>query len=237
MKTKSFVLPFVPKTVRCATIMCAIVMSSFSGLSVQSAPLIGGVSYNDDLPRAELKELKPLSAKLEAKLDISGVRPVQAVKQDCICFNGDRVQLKQINGSWKLVDNRDTWILDFGTDELEGQQALRVIQAYKLNNICFAGRPFPTGELGHRMMYFLSDGKAPEGPVLKDEDTLIFDTASVKAEQLKGNWKVTAGDMWMLDYGNDQAAAENAAEIIKSHEFRRQCYIGRPGPSMMYFLK
>lgn len=191
---------------------------------VDAAPLVGGVSYNDDLPRAELKSLS-------AKLDVS------APKQDCICFNNARVELKEINGSWKLVDKNNVWILDFAQDKDEGKQALQAIQNYNLNNICFAGRPFPTNDLGGRLMYFLSDGAAPQGPRMKDEDSISFDNSLIKAEQIRGTWKVTCGDNWMLDFGSDQSSAQNAADIIKYHGFQRQCYIGRPGPSMMYFVK
>lgn len=204
--------------------ICSLFVSAVLGTAAAAAPLVGGVSYNDDLPRAELKTMN-------AKLDTS------APKQDCICFNNNRVELKQIKGSWKLVDNKDNWILDFAQEREEGVQALQMVQNYNLNNICFTGRPFPNGELGGRMMYFLSDGQAPQGPRKEGEDSLSFDNSLVKAEQLQGTWKVTCGDMWMLDFGSDQAAAQNAADIIKYHGFTRQCYIGRPGPSMMYFVK
>jgi hypothetical protein len=204
--------------------VCSLFVSGMLANVVGAAPLVGGVSYNDDLPAAPLE-------KMSAKLDVS------APKQDCICFNNKRVELQQVNGSWKLVDNNNNWILDFAENQEEGKQAISMIQNYKLNNICFAGRPFPNHELGGRLMYFLSDGQAPEGPRLDGEDSLSFENARVKAEQIRGSWKVTCGDSWMLDFGSDQSAAQNAADIIKFHGFQRQCFIGRPGPSMMYFVK
>lgn len=195
-----------------------------------SAPLVGGVSFNDDLPKAQFKTMTP-------KLDGSATVEASPPKQDCICFNGNRVAIKEVNGSLKLVDSNDQWILDFAQDSEQGRAAMNIIDAYKLNNICFVGRPFPAGGMGGRMMYFLQDGQAPSGPALKGEDVISFDNSLVKAEQVRGTWKVTCGDMWMLDFGDDQSAAENAAAIIKYHKFRYQGYIGRPGPSMMYFLK
>lgn len=205
--------------------ICSLFVSGVFGSAAGAAPLVGGVSYNDDLPKAQFKTML-------AKADTTSVP-----KQDCICFNNNRVELREINGNWKLVDNKNNWILDFAQNRDEGKQALQMIQNYNLNNICFSGRPFPNHELGGRLMYFLSDGQAPQGPRLSDEDSISFDNSQIKAEQIQGTWKVTCGDMWMLDFGADNAAAQNAADIIKYHGFQRQCYIGRPGPSMMYFVK
>lgn len=204
--------------------VCSLFVSGTLANVAGAAPLVGGVSYNDDLPPAPLKTMS-------AKLDAS------APKQDCICFNNKRVELEQINGNWKLVDSNNNWILDFAQDQQEGRQALQIIQYYKLNNICFAGRPFPNHEIGGRLMYFLSDGQAPQGARMDGEDSISFDNSQIKAEQIRGTWKVTCGDNWMLDFGTDEATAQNAADIIKYHGFQRQCYIGRPGPSMMYFVK
>lgn len=189
----------------------------------RSELLQGGVEVNDSLPPASFKAL-------EASVDNTAlVMP----KQDCICFNNAGAELKSIGGNWKIVD-KDNWILDFGSDANMGQQSLDIIQHYKLNNICFVGRPFRDGKI--KMMYFLADGRAPEG-TFPGEDAIQFDPARVKAEEIDGRWKLVQDSMWMLDFNSNQEEARNAEEIVKYYGFTRQCFVGRPGPPMMYWRK
>jgi hypothetical protein len=42
--------------------------------------------------------------------------------------------------------------------------------------------------------------------------------------------------MWLLDFGDSQAEAERALDIIKHYRMNGQCFVGRPDPSMEYFL-
>jgi len=153
--------------------------------------------------------------------------------RDCICFNQDRVSVKVIDGNYKIVDG-DHWILDFANSADNAKLALETIQAYKMNEICFAGR-----NGAKPMMYFLSSGEAPSA-ALKNEDAIQFDTSLVKAEQINGTWKLTCGNMWMEDFGSGAQAsnaAQDAAEQIKYYGFTRQCFVGRPGAPMTYYAK
>jgi serine protease len=53
---------------------------------------------------------------------------------------------------------------------------------------------------------------------------------------LQIRWKVVDGGNWLLDYANDQSAAQRAANTIRHYGINRECFIGRPGPSMTYWL-
>jgi hypothetical protein len=44
------------------------------------------------------------------------------------------------------------------------------------------------------------------------------------------------GNNWLLAYGWDQAAADRARATIRHYGFTEMCFIGRPGPSMTYYL-
>lgn len=49
-------------------------------------------------------------------------------------------------------------------------------------------------------------------------------------------WKIIAGNMWLLDFGNSKSEAEKALKIIKHYNMNCQCFVGRPYPSMEFYL-
>ena len=65
------------------------------------------------------------------------------VKEDCVRFNPDKIQVKYINGNWKIVEGSH-WIMDFGKKAKEATQALKIIKAYGYDHICYVGRPGPS---------------------------------------------------------------------------------------------
>ena len=80
------------------------------------------------------------------------------------------------------------------------------------------------------------DAKAtPPAPV---EDCLSFNPANLKVELHGTNYTVVDGSHWIISFGN-QADGEKAISTIKTHGFRRICFVGRPftpGHGMTYFL-
>lgn len=74
----------------------------------------------------------------------------QTVKEDCIGFNPDKIEVKEISGSWKIVEGNH-WIMDFGAKADEANKAFKIIKKYGFNNICFVGRPDPS------MTYFIAN--------------------------------------------------------------------------------
>lgn len=77
--------------------------------------------------------------------------------EDAIPFNPANTIVKQINGSWKIVDG-DHWMLDFGGDENMARVALEVIRKYGFEFMCFVGKP------ARKMCYFRTGGAAPRPP-------------------------------------------------------------------------
>lgn len=67
----------------------------------------------------------------------------QDVKEDCIGFNPDKIEVKKIGNRWKIVEG-DHWITDFGNKGDEANNALKIIKKYGFNRICFVGRPDPS---------------------------------------------------------------------------------------------
>lgn len=65
------------------------------------------------------------------------------LKEDCVRFNPDKIQVKYVNGHWKIVEGSH-WIMDFGKKAKEATQALNIIKAYGYDHICYVGRPDPS---------------------------------------------------------------------------------------------
>ncbi len=65
------------------------------------------------------------------------------LKEDCVRFNPDKIQVKYVNGHWKIVEGSH-WIMDFGKKAKEATQALNIIKAYGYDRICYVGRPDPS---------------------------------------------------------------------------------------------
>jgi hypothetical protein len=113
--------------------------------------------------------------------------------------------------------------------------AAEMIRTYAITDICSLGGS--GGAFNPTSVYFKSGDAAPDRAIA-GEDAIKFDNASIKVEQRNGSWKVTsAGDVWLLDFGADESAARNAAEIIRYYGFTNQCFVGAPNRELMYWHK
>jgi hypothetical protein len=151
--------------------------------------------------------------------------------EDCVGFSPLKVKAARIAGSWKVVDGGH-WLMDFGSKAAAAKTAVKVIRAYKMDTMCFVGRP----SRSQLMTYFKSGNQIPTGP-LPGEDALPFDPNQLSAVQANGRWKVTEGSRWMLDFGSSQANALKAVALLKKYQFRYECFVGRPNAPMMYFRR
>jgi hypothetical protein len=72
---------------------------------------------------------------------VSGNAPAGSISgEDCIGFNPNTIEVKRIDGRWKIVDGSH-WMFDFGNKEDEARQAFAIIKKYNFNQSCFVGRP------------------------------------------------------------------------------------------------
>jgi hypothetical protein len=157
------------------------------------------------------------------------LQPRSVIQEDCISFQGSKAALERVDGRWKIVVG-DIWLLDFGENQQEAKEALKILQYYEFNQQCFVGRPDPT------MEYYLNDGKPPTG-FLAGEDCIGFNPASITVENVGGRWKITEGSHWLMDFNDQEAEAQNANKIIQKYQFNNFCFVGRPDPSLVYFRK
>ena len=174
------------------------------------------------------------SAVIEGKLN--ALRPKwaeQNLAEHCSCLNPGKVRAVESNGRWQLVDDSQS-IADFSFDKAGADAAVSVIKHYGFTQTCWAGHPTSNGM--HAMQYFKTPEGAPSG-ALPGEDAIAMNPEDVKTEMLQGSWKVTCDDTWLMDFGADQAAAEQARDIIHLYGFTKQCFVGNPNRVLMYYRK
>ncbi len=151
------------------------------------------------------------------------------VREDCLTFNPDRIEVKKVRGRWKIIQGR-RWLLDFENLEAEARLAFSIIKHYRMNRSCFVGRPDPS------MTYFLVGRMAPSGP-FPGEDAIGFNPANIEVKEINGRWKIVEGSHWIMDFESNAGEARQAFNIIKKYGFRYICFVGRPDPSLTYFRK
>lgn len=79
-------------------------------------------------------------------LNKDGNAPVGAMQgEDCISFNPNTIEVKEIGGRWKIVDGNH-WMFDFDTKEDEARKAFCIIKKYGFTKSCYVGRPGPSLE-------------------------------------------------------------------------------------------
>ena len=77
-------------------------------------------------------------------LNKDGQSPVGAMSgEDCISFNPNTIEVKEIGGRWKIVDGSH-WMFDFDQKEDEARQAFCIIKKYGFTKSCYVGRPGPS---------------------------------------------------------------------------------------------
>lgn len=68
------------------------------------------------------------------------------------------------------------------------------------------------------------------------EDCIDFDYRRARIEHINNRWKLTVGRLWLKDFGTKQAEAAQALRILRHYGMNKQCFVGRPNPSMEYYL-
>lgn len=90
----------------------------------------------------------PVSNIMQYFLTDSGIPEGPFQGEDAIYFDPKNIRAEQANGTWKVIEGKDHWMLDFGTNKEKAQEAVQIIQYYGFTYMCFVGRP------GAPMMYF-----------------------------------------------------------------------------------
>jgi len=148
--------------------------------------------------------------------------------EDCIGFDPGMVTAAFVGGEWKVVQG-SMWMLSYGGDAGAAHHAADVIHHYHFDQQCFVKRP------NAAMMYWKAGNHVPHGNT-SGEDCIGLNPATASVAHAGGAWKVVDGGNWLLDYGADHAAADQALAVIQTYNLNRQCFIVRPNASMQYWL-
>ena len=163
------------------------------------------------------------------KIECKAEAAREPLREDCVSFNPDTAEVKQIGGRWKIVDGSH-WLFDFGDKKSEAERSLNIIKHYHMNQSCFVGRPHPS------FSYFLVSGSSPVG-AFSGEDCVSFNPATIEVKNIGGRWKIVDGTHWLFDFGAKESEARQAFAIIKKYGFTSSCFVGRPQPSFKYLRK
>ena len=68
------------------------------------------------------------------------------------------------------------------------------------------------------------------------EDLIGFDWRQAAVKQSDGRWGIIAGNIALLDFNTNEAGARKALQIIQHYKMNTMGFVGRPDPSMVYYL-
>jgi hypothetical protein len=143
-------------------------------------------------------------------------------------FDPIKLSVKKIGSRFVLVSESQE-IKDFGLDEKAANDAVRILRELKVNQFGSVAHARPSLE------YWLVDGQAPR-KTLSLSSFISFDLNSLKVEKSFNVWMLRDRKQMIFNFGDDQAAAEEALAICKKHKFNQLGYIGTGTPVMTYFL-
>lgn len=149
-------------------------------------------------------------------------------REDCVSFNPATTRVVRVGTNWKLVDGAHQ-MKAFGGKVAEARRALTIIRHYRLNRLCFVGRPNPS------MEYWKRNNNLPVG-ALPGEDCLRIDPSRARVSNVGGNWTIVQGSHLIKAFPN-RGEARIGLAIMRRHNARFSCFVGRPGPSMTYLRR
>jgi hypothetical protein len=155
-------------------------------------------------------------------------KPAPSPPEPLRTFDYRRAEVEWADNRWQLTAD-GVLLKDFGRNEAEARQALRVLRQLHLTQVGTVGTPLPILE------YWLADGHAPQG-LVSELRTIPLDPKTIKAEQLQGQWWVRDGRRVLFNFGGHEDEARQAAELLRRYGFTRIGFVGQATPSMLVFL-
>lgn len=150
---------------------------------------------------------------------------------DCLSHNPGDLEIEEFGEDWRIIDENENILLVF--EELENaQKAVDIIQFYGFTQQCYVTRP------NAPLKYWLISGAPPQTSeeVPFGEDCLSHNLGDLEIEEFGDNWRIVDGESALLLF-EEFDVAQKALDVIQFYEFKQRCYVGRPDPGMMYWLR
>jgi len=152
---------------------------------------------------------------------------VEPVGFTMVRFDPNQLALKKVDGRWQIIAGKQ-FLKDFGPQEREAAEALRLIRDLQFCQYGTIAGAIPAFE------FWLEDeGNAPKGG-FASKTVISFNARTLRVEQVTGAWVIRDDKMLLYNFGNDEAAAKQAFDIMKKHGFNQLGIIGAPRPVMTY---
>ncbi len=78
--------------------------------------------------------------------------------------------------------------------------------------------------------------KIPQKTLSFREDCIPFRPEKLRLRRIQGRWTLIEDGHYLLAFGDRLEEARRALRIIRHYGFNEMCFVGRPGPSMIYWL-
>jgi hypothetical protein len=129
------------------------------------------------------------------------------------------VQLRRDGQDWKLKLGNEC-LADFGPDEMQARDALRVFQFYRFSEQC------RVGQWDKPLIYYMVNGRAPRG-IKFGVRTTSFRPERLTVRQVDDGWTIYDGEKPILRGGDSFATAHQVMETIKQQGFDCWCSVGK----------
>ena len=171
-------------------------------------------------------------ARLNAGARLPKKRP-RLLVQGFDCRLGSRVDAEFLKDVFHVaVDgpNADAQCIgDFGHQEPEARDALRVFQFYRFTE---QGR---IGNSAKSFSYYLVNGQAPRG-VRFGVHSIPFRPERLGVRQVNGQWMICEAEKQIMRAGDNQEEARQALQAIQRYQFDNLCRLGGLGDGTLTFF-
>jgi hypothetical protein len=155
--------------------------------------------------------------------------PVQLQPENLHSFDPKTLKVVWANRHWVLASG-DEVVKDFGTQEQEARQALRVIQELGLTQHGVIGAPLTV------MEYWLAEGQAPRGMPRAGLRATPLTPSALEVGQVQGQWCLRDKSRILFNFGPRAEDAHQALAVIRKYQFDQVGVLGRVTPSMYVFM-
>jgi hypothetical protein len=139
-----------------------------------------------------------------------------------------QVQVRHEGQRVKLVFGNQC-LADFGGNEMDAREALRIVQYYRFTEQCRVGAS------NDAVTFYLVNGQAPHGLGAGVRST-GFHPGQLTVRQIDDHWMLCENDRPVLRAGKNATEAKQVLTLIQKYKFDNLCYIGRADAPALTFL-